>query len=67
VSGNAVAGGDVFFFQWSADGARLVYLADQRVDGQGELFAAAPDGGAVNVDISGPLAAGGTVFNFFTR
>jgi hypothetical protein len=59
-----VANGRVFNFLWTRDGERLVYRADQLVDDQAELFACAPDGGAVNVNVSGLLAAGGDVFTF---
>ena len=64
VSGAQVTNGRVFNFLWTRDSARLVYRADQIVDDQAELFACAPDGAAVNVNVSGPLAAGGDVFTF---
>jgi len=71
VSGPLVVGGDVRrindiepHYDWSADGKRLVYLADQVVDERFELFVAAPDGNAINASLSGTLTGGGNVFFF---
>ena len=59
--------GDVAGFVWSVDGTRLVYRADQLVDNQYELFVAAPDGNAVNDNISGTLTTNGDVGHFATQ
>ena len=69
VSGQMVFGGDVVdsgggAFQWSLDGTRLVYTADQLEDNKVELFVAAPDGSIANDVISGELTEDGDVFNF---
>ncbi len=64
VSGALVFNGNVINFAWAPDSSRLVYRADQSTDEVFELFASAPDGGAVNVNISGTLTAGGDVFGF---
>jgi Tol biopolymer transport system component len=64
VSGAQVNGGGVQGFLWATDSTRLVYRADQLVNDQYELFVAAPDGGAVNARISGPLTDGGDVYDF---
>ena len=58
---------DVFGFAWHPSGDRLVYRADQLVDEQYELFVAAPDGGAPNARISGPLTDGGDVYQFLVQ
>jgi len=64
-----VAGGDVFV-QWtpeggglllSPDGSRVVYLADQEVDEQIELYVVPIDGSAAPLELSGPLIVSGDV------
>src|SRR5262245_11928028 len=55
-----VSGGDVAEFQVAPDGSRVVYRADQDVDGVFELFSVSIDGGAA-IKLNAPLGAGGSV------
>jgi Tol biopolymer transport system component len=64
VSGPMPTGSNVFNFLWTRDSRRLVYRADQQVPNQFELFSCAPDGGAINLRISGALTLDGDVFGF---
>src|SRR5688572_20682624 len=63
LSGAMVANGDVApgAFVFSPDGAWIVYVADQVMDGIDELFAVPSDGSAAAVKLSGTLVAGGDV------
>jgi Tol biopolymer transport system component len=48
-------------FQVTADGTRVVYVADQDTDGVHELFDAAIDGAGAAVKLNSPLPSGGDV------
>lgn len=61
-----VSGGDVVEFQVAPDGSRVVYRADQDVDGAFELFSVALEGGPP-VRLNAPLAAGGSVGQDFVH
>jgi Tol biopolymer transport system component len=63
LNGNLVADGDVQEFAFRPDSRAVFYLADQRVDGQVELFAAGL-GGAQPVRINAPLIPDGDVRSF---
>lgn len=54
---------DAFGFRFTPDGRRLIYLADQRVDGEVEIWSVPVDGGPA-VRLNGPLAPGGDVIRF---
>ncbi|HEX6884992.1 MAG TPA: hypothetical protein VF530_16575 [Planctomycetota bacterium] len=64
-----VAGGDVFGdsgpegngLLLSPDGSRVLYLADQEVDGRIELYVVPVDGSASPLKLNGPLIASGDV------
>jgi len=56
--------GDVVDARFSRDGARAVYLADEREDEVYELFGAPLGSGVAPVRLSGDLAAGGDVQGF---
>ncbi len=60
LNGKLVSGGDVdpFDFEITPDGSLVVYLADQEVDGQVELYSRPIDGGRVSVKLNGPLLVG---------
>jgi Tol biopolymer transport system component len=60
LSATLVPGGDVVEFQLAPDGTRLVYRADQDVDGVFELYGVSLDGGTP-VRLNGALVAGGSV------
>ncbi|MDX1964274.1 MAG: hypothetical protein SFX18_14060 [Pirellulales bacterium] len=64
LNGPLVSGGDVSFggFQFSPDGSRVLYRADQTTVGVTELFSV-PSIGGVAVKLNGPLVAGGNVFS----
>lgn len=74
----ASAGGDVLLtprlmeganstaFEWSADGSKVLYLADEDTSGIAELYLT-PSNSRVPVKVSGPLAAGGSVSWFQLR
>jgi len=64
LSPTPVAGGDVQAFRFSPDGQRVIYLADQEVNGRAELYSAVLDGSRLPVKISGALVAGGSVGSF---
>jgi len=57
-------GGDIYQHEVSPDGARAVYLADQRIDGVLELFANKPGSGAPPVLLAAPAVAGGRIWDF---
>jgi len=65
VNGALVAGGAVAntSFEWSPDGTRLAYLADQDTLNVNELYTAAPDGSDMH-KVNGPLVVGGRVLNW---
>jgi Tol biopolymer transport system component len=54
VSADLVTGGNVEVFEWSPDGSRLAYRADQELDTQQSLYVAPAAGGAV-VELSGDV------------
>lgn len=60
LSGALVAGGDVAlsFHQISPDSSRVVYVADQDVDGVSELYSVPLDGSAPPVKLHPPLGPG---------
>ncbi len=60
LSGPLTSGGDVAEFQVAPNGSRVLYRADQDVDGVVELFSVSIDGG-VPLELNGLLAAGGNV------
>jgi Tol biopolymer transport system component len=69
LNGPLVAGGDVLVgagavstsgLQFSADGSRVLYRADQTTDGVDEIFSV-PSTGGTAVKLNGPLVAGGDV------
>jgi Tol biopolymer transport system component len=59
-----VSGGMVYDFQITPDGARVIYRADQDVDGTIELFSIPSDGSDAGIRISGRMPAGGDVRSF---
>lgn len=59
-----VAGGGVDLVQFSPDGSRVVYTADQNIDNVTELFSVPSAGGAA-IRLNGPLVAGGDVWQVF--
>ncbi len=65
LSGPMVAGGNVNSsqVQFSADGSRVTYMADQETDGVAELFQV-PVSGGPGFKVNGSLVAGGTVSSF---
>ena len=65
LSGPQVAGGDVRYdgFWITPDGARVVYLADQRVDGVMELYTAPIDGHAPATLLHPPLQPSSVALN----
>jgi Tol biopolymer transport system component len=60
-SGELVSGGNVSDFRISADGARVIYRADQRADEVQELFVGPLSGVGLTVPVSDRLAPGGDV------
>jgi Tol biopolymer transport system component len=62
LNGAMVAGGDVssIGLQFTPNGTRVVYMADQTVDEVDEIFSV-PAAGGTAVKLNGPLAAGGDV------
>ena len=56
LSGTLVTGGDVQNFELSPDGARVVYLADQELNGREELYSVPVDRSAAPVKLNGPMA-----------
>jgi hypothetical protein len=56
-------GFDVVPPRFTPDGSRAVYLVDQHVVGERELFSVPVDGGAPPVQLSAPLPAGSTVLD----
>lgn len=63
--GPLVAGGDVDAYSYgiSPDSSRVVYRADQQVDGQIELWSA-PIAGGTAVKLNGALDVGGAILDF---
>jgi len=68
LNGPLVAGGDVLFynpaFEISADGSRVVYRADQEIDGIDELYGVPIDGSSAPIKLSAPLVAGERLNDF---
>lgn len=64
LSGALVPAGDVADYLWDSKGKFAVYMADQDVGGQYELYLAAP-GGVPPVKVSGPTGANATGVSFF--
>ena len=62
LNGTLVAGGDVSGagLQFSPDGSRVLYYADQLTDGINEIFSV-PSLGGTAVKLNGPLVVGGAV------
>ncbi len=62
LNGVLTPGGDVFSsgLEFSPNGDRILYLADQDTDSVGELYIV-PSGGGQSVKLNGPLVAGGDV------
>jgi Tol biopolymer transport system component len=62
LNGPLVAGGGVFFLgqQFSPDGSRVLYFADQDTDTVNEIYSV-PSTGGTPVKLNGPLVAGGNV------
>jgi Tol biopolymer transport system component len=60
-----VRNGDVGSFALSPDSSRVVYMADQEIDGLIELYAVAVDGGGA-AKLNDPLAARGGGVRSFT-
>ena len=63
MSGPLGIDGDVTAFQWTSDGSRILYLADQVTDHVSEVWSSLPAGGG-NLNLSGPLTASGSVQSF---
>lgn len=63
ISAPLVPGGDVLSHQISQDGMRIIYLADQDVDNEQELYSV-PVGGGPVTQLNPPLVAGGDVLGF---
>jgi Tol biopolymer transport system component len=55
LSGSLVSGGDVESFRIGPDGTRVVYWADQELDGQTELYSAPTDGSSAATKLNGSL------------
>jgi Tol biopolymer transport system component len=51
-------------FQISADGARVVFVADKLMNQVFEIYSAPITGGVVPLNLSGPLVSGGDAFEF---
>ncbi len=73
LSGPMVAGGDVLhrsdhqlLFWVTPDETRVLYVADQEVDGTSELFVAPLDGSAPARKLSGPMVPGGGIVPFYS-
>lgn len=65
LNGTLVSGGDVFEFDLSPDGSRVVYIADQDTDSVRELYSVPTAGPAsAGEKINGPLVADGSVGTF---
>jgi dipeptidyl aminopeptidase/acylaminoacyl peptidase len=63
LSGDMISGGDVHFYQISADGRRVVFVADARLNNVDELFSVLTTGGQ-RVQLSTPLMADQNVSQF---
>lgn len=66
VSGPMVAGGVVdtgYGLIWAPNGARLAYVADQLTNNVFELFTAAKSVASSAVRVSGPIVAGGEIYD----
>lgn len=58
-----VSGGNVSEFEWVYDGSRIVYFADQEVDGRQELYSVLPDGSS-NTKLNGLALDGAGVTTY---
>ncbi len=64
-SGSMVTSGDVNTFQWSPDGSRLAYQADQESDGVQELYVSVPGNAPAVTKVSPtPSSPNGDVRNY---
>ena len=63
VNGPLVLDGNTGGPQWSPDGSRIVYGADQDTDSVSEIYLSTPDG-VININISGLLVPGGDALEF---
>lgn len=63
LNGTLVAGGDVSSARFSADGSRVVYVADQDTDNVPELYSV-PVSGGTSVKLNGSLASGDGIEHF---
>jgi hypothetical protein len=63
LNGPLVAGGDVSQVQVAPNVGRVVYLADQQVDGREEIYSVQLNGAGA-VKINGPLVSGGSIFSW---
>ncbi len=64
VSGPMVAGGSTRWAEFSPDGTRVLWVADQDADEVYELYSARSDGSAPPVKLNPPLAPDGDVLDF---
>jgi dipeptidyl aminopeptidase/acylaminoacyl peptidase len=64
ISADLASGGNVLDYQVSPDGQRVVYRADQAVDGLYELFSASVWSGRGQAKLSRPLVPGGNVGSY---
>ncbi|HEX6883478.1 MAG TPA: hypothetical protein VF530_08865 [Planctomycetota bacterium] len=64
LNGALVAGGDVAWHEFTQDGARVLYLADDQTDRALELFSAPADASATAVRLNAPLPRDGAVGSF---
>jgi len=66
LSGPLVSGGDVFSgFQFTPDGSRVIYFADELSNGINELFVVDASMPGVSTRMNGPLVPGGDVYTNF--
>lgn len=64
LNGSLVSGGDVFAYQISPDGGRVVYRADQDTDNVFELYSVPLVGGTPGIKLNSNLVSGGDVSIF---
>ena len=66
LNGPLVSGGnvDTFALEISQDSSRVVYLADQDVAGQNEVYSRLIDGSGTSAKLNGPLISGGELSEF---
>ena len=64
ISGTLITGGQVIDYAWSPDSLQLVYLADQFIDEQFELFTALTFGNQLPIEISQLTLDGSDVIDF---